>query len=63
MEEPTWYMVDIEFVEKFDEKVTLAEIKGRDELAEMTLVSRSRLSVQPVAEEEFEVIRELARRE
>lgn len=61
VEDPTWYMVDIEFVEKFDEKVTLAEIKGRDELAEMTLVNRSRLSVQPVAEEEFERIRGMAR--
>ncbi|MDX1568104.1 MAG: EVE domain-containing protein [Longimicrobiales bacterium] len=60
-EDPTWYMVDVEFVSKFDEPVTLAEIKEQDDLEDMVLVNRSRLSVQPVEKEEFERIRSMAR--
>lgn len=60
-DDPTWYMVDVGFVEKFDELVELAEIKDREELEDMVLVKRSRLSVQPVTKEEFECVREMGR--
>ncbi len=56
-EDPTWYMVDVEFVARFDEPVTLSEIKDQDDLQDMVLVNRSRLSVQPVEKKEFERIR------
>lgn len=59
-DDPTWYMVDVEFVEKFDEPVTLSRIKEDDGLQDMVLVNRSRLSVQPVEKEEFERVRALA---
>ena len=55
-------MVDVEFVEAFPEVVTLNEIKAKAELAEMALVKRARLSVQPVTKEEFQVIRKMGRR-
>lgn len=62
-DDPTWYMVDVEFVEKFDEPVTLARIKEEGDLQDMVLVNRSRLSVQPVEEAEFERVLELANEE
>ena len=60
-EDPRWYMVDIEFEEKFPRLVPLAEIKDHPDLQEMVLVRRSRLSVQPVKPDEFETILSLAR--
>jgi predicted RNA-binding protein with PUA-like domain len=59
---PRWYMVDVEFVEKFPTFVTLRELKGIPELADMVLLNRMRLSVQPVRPREFELVAELGRR-
>lgn len=59
--EPRWFLVDVEFVERFPRRVPLEEIRGRRELDDMVLVRRSRLSVQPVREEEFDLICEMAR--
>lgn len=59
-EEPRWFLVDVEFVEKFPRRVPLRKIKEQEELGEMVLVRRMRLSVQPVRPEEFERIREMA---
>ena len=58
-EEPRWFLVDVRFVERFPRVVSLREIKEEDRLSEMVLVNRMRLSVQPVREEEFEIVREL----
>jgi len=56
-EKPTWYMVDIKFVQQFKSPVTLEEIKKNQKLKNMNLVQKgSRLSVQPVTKEEFEEI-------
>ncbi|MEM1406018.1 MAG: EVE domain-containing protein [Bacteroidota bacterium] len=51
-----WVMVDIEPVEKFKKPVTLAEVKADERLSQMVLVNNSRLSVQPVKKEEFDII-------
>jgi len=59
-EEPRWFLVDVEFVEKFSRVVSLKEVKDNPDLQEMTLVKRMRLSVQPVEPEEFQIIREMA---
>lgn len=61
-ESPRWFMVDVAFGEAFDEVVTLEEIRKTPELGEMALVKRPRLSVQPVAKEEFQLIRKMGRR-
>ncbi|MDE2981672.1 MAG: EVE domain-containing protein [Gemmatimonadota bacterium] len=55
-ENPRWFMVDIRFIEKFAREVSLPQIRATSELADMVLVNRSRLSVQPVTEAEFEHI-------
>lgn len=60
-DDPRWYMVDVEFVEKFDGPVPLAVLKQTPGLEDMVLVKRSRLSVQPVAPEEFDIVLRLAR--
>jgi predicted RNA-binding protein with PUA-like domain len=54
--EPVWYMVDIRSVKPLPRPVTLAELKGIPVLSGMTLLTRSRLSIQPVREEEWLLI-------
>ena len=57
---PTWYMVDIRFVERFAETVSLTELKGTRGLEKMVVTQRgSRLSVQPATKKEFEIVRRL----
>ena len=48
-----WNCVDVEAVGAFPRPVTLAEIKAEPKLANMALVKYSRLSVQPVTDEEW----------
>jgi predicted RNA-binding protein with PUA-like domain len=60
-EDPRWVMVEIEFVEAFPRLVPLAALRERPELERMPLLNRSRLSVQPVTEEEYGVIAGMGR--
>ena len=53
---PIWYMVDIKAGEEFLQHVTLTEIKSTPGLEKMVLVNRSRLSVQPVKPNEWDII-------
>jgi predicted RNA-binding protein with PUA-like domain len=54
-----WECVDVKAVEALPRPVTLDEIKAREDLAEMALVKNSRLSVQPVTEKEWKIVREM----
>lgn len=58
-EEPRWFGVDIKFSRKFASPVALDTIKASPLLANMVLVKRSRLSVQPVSDAEFRAIEKL----
>ena len=49
-------MVDVKAVTPVDRPVTLAEIKAEPRLQNLALVRQSRLSVVPVAAEEWQVI-------
>lgn len=51
-----WDCVDIRAVAPLPRPVTLQTIKAQPELAEMPLVLRPRLSVQPVSAEEWAII-------
>ena len=53
---PIWYMVDVRYRESLPRMVTLEQIKNNPLLAEMSLVKRSRLSIQPVQSEEGQII-------
>ncbi|MGR3633848.1 MAG: EVE domain-containing protein [Limimaricola soesokkakensis] len=59
-EDPRWECVDIRALYKVGRAVSLDEIKAEPRLAQMVLVNNSRLSVQPVTEDEWRVIHELA---
>jgi len=59
---PRWSMVDVEFVSRLPEAVTLEQIKGEAPLADMVLLRRGRLSVQPVTAAQFEHIVTMASR-
>jgi predicted RNA-binding protein with PUA-like domain len=55
-----WDCVDIRALEPLPRPVTLAEVKAEPDLAEMALVRQARLSVQPVAPEEWARVMALA---
>lgn len=58
-EEDFWSMVDVVAVEPFPKPVTLADIKAEPKLAAMALVKYSRLSVQPVTDAEWTLVRKM----
>lgn len=59
-DEPRWIMVDVEFRKKFDEMFSLTDLKKTEGLEEMMVTRRgSRLSVQPVAPEEWARVMEI----
>lgn len=61
-EKPIWMMVDISFKEKFDQIITLQELRTYPELKDMLLLKKGmRLSIQPVTQEAFNFILSLAR--
>ncbi len=61
-ENARWQCVDVGFVRKFKEPVTLDEIKFQDSLSGMMVRARgSRLSIQPVSEKHFKIIEELGK--
>ena len=53
---PIWYLVDVRYVEPLPRAVTLEQIKNNPALADMPLVKRSRLSIQPVSADEWSMI-------
>tara|TARA_B100001750_G_C15245480_1_gene465096 strand:+ start:226 stop:699 length:474 start_codon:yes stop_codon:yes gene_type:complete len=55
-DKPIWYMVDVKAISSFDKHVTLSEIKSIPTLENMVLVNNSRLSVQPVTYQEWDII-------
>ena len=52
-------VVDLEAIEALHEPVTLEAVKSQPELAEMALIRNSRLSVQPVTDAEWALVRRL----
>lgn len=58
--DPTWELVDVKFVQKFEEPVTRDAIKEEAALQDMVLLNRFRLSITPVTEDEWNKIHEMA---
>jgi predicted RNA-binding protein with PUA-like domain len=62
-ENPTWYMVDLRFVEKLPGIIPLETLKETRGLQDMVVVRKgSRLSVQPVTKREFDIVVKLGRK-
>jgi predicted RNA-binding protein with PUA-like domain len=59
-DEAAWVVVDLKPVKKLKKSVTLLQIKADKRLANMALVRLGRLSVQPVTDEEWKIVMELA---
>ena len=55
-DEPRWWMVDVEYVDTLPHLVALDQLKSEPALEDMVVTKRSRLSVQPVRQEEYEVV-------
>lgn len=55
-----WVAVDLTPDKKLKKPISLAQVKADKKLANMVLVRASRLSVQPVKQEEFDYILELS---
>lgn len=55
-EQPRWVQVDVKFVRQFARTLTLEEIRQMAPLAELLLLRRSRLSVQPVTPAQWRFI-------
>ncbi len=59
-EKPTWIMVDVKFVRKFQRTITREEMKREDALKHMLLWKYMRLSITPLSQKEFDTIVTLA---
>ncbi len=54
---PRWFVVDVAFEQKFDQVITLAQLKHNPQLSEMKLLQKgNRLSIMPVTEQEWQSI-------
>ena len=61
-DDPRWFMVDVGFLERFDEPVPLPVLRADPALEGMELLRKgSRLSVQPVTERQYERVVQLTR--
>ncbi len=60
IEDDRWVAVDVKPYKSLKRNVWLKEIKATPELEQMVLVNNSRLSVQPVKPQEFDVILKLS---
>jgi predicted RNA-binding protein with PUA-like domain len=56
IDDERWVVVDVVPESAFTRPVTLADIKADDRLSNMVLVKNTRLSVQPVKREEFDIV-------
>ena len=59
-DDTAWVVVDLKPIKKLKQPVTLKQIKQDPRLSNMALLCLSRLSVQPVTEEEWDIVLELA---
>jgi predicted RNA-binding protein with PUA-like domain len=53
---PPWVLVDFKAVKPMLQPVSLAQVKAEPKLAKMSLVTSFRLSVQPVSDEEWDIV-------
>ena len=59
-DKPRWFMPDVRYVKHFPRMVTLAELRDVPGIEDMPLLNRSRLSVQPVTDKQWEIVTQLA---
>ncbi len=57
---PRWVMVDIKYIKKVKQFVSLAELKANPKLSDMMLLTHSRLSISKVTEDQWEEVLKMA---
>lgn len=62
-DDPRWYLIDVTYVQSFNEPIGRDELKKITELKEMQLFKRMRLSVSEVTKKEWQIIHEMANAE
>lgn len=61
-EKPIWFCVQVKFVEKFHQIISLDEIKNDPKLSEMLVIKRGqRLSIQPTSAKDFAYLKKKVR--
>jgi len=61
-DDPIWMLVEVKFVEKFQQPVTLKQLKAAPKLAKMLVLQRGqRLSIMPVSAEHFQIVRTMGK--
>jgi predicted RNA-binding protein with PUA-like domain len=61
-DEPRWFMVDLEFAERFEDVVSMDEMRAAKGLEEFPVLQRGqRLSIMPITRKQFEIVRRLGR--
>lgn len=59
-EAPTWICVEVEFVAKFKNFVSLADLRANEKLSDMVVLQKgSRLSVQPSDKKHFDIVKKM----
>lgn len=59
-EKPIWFCVQVKFVKKFKNPVTLQELRDNPKLKELLVLKKGqRLSIQPVTKAHFEIIKKM----
>jgi len=61
-DDPRWIMVDLEFSERFEDVVSMDEMRAAKGLEEFPVLLRGqRLSIMPITRKQFEIVRRLGR--
>ena len=58
-DDPRWSLVDVEFVAKLPDEVSLDDVKSEKALADMELIRYGRLSVQSVTKAQFDRVKKM----
>lgn len=61
LEKPNWFCVQVEYVAKFKEVLSLQDLRENEKLADMLVLKKGqRLSVQPVEKKHFDAVKKMA---
>ncbi len=61
LNQPRWYRVDVRYIRHLSRTISLKELKGKTELADLALVKRgNRLSIMPISQWQWDFILALA---
>ncbi|MEK2644849.1 EVE domain-containing protein [Bdellovibrio sp. BCCA] len=59
-EKPIWFCVEVEYIAKFKNLVSLSDLRDNEKLADMVVLQKgSRLSVQPVEKKHFDIVKKM----